>query len=45
MSRQSKLLDRATVCERVMSLSSDPVKKETFKRLRDMWIALQGGGI
>ena len=40
MSRQSELFDRASECERLMRLTSDPVKKQTFKQLRDMWIAL-----
>ena len=40
MSEQSKLFDRAAHCARLMNLSSDPVNKETFRRLRDMWIVL-----
>jgi hypothetical protein len=34
------LFERAADCERLMNLSSDPTKKQTFKQLRDMWIAL-----
>lgn len=40
MSRQSELLDRAAECQRLMDLSSDPKKKQTFRQLRDMWIEL-----
>jgi hypothetical protein len=40
VSRQSELFDRASECERLMNLASDTVKKQTFKQLRDMWIAL-----
>ena len=40
MSEQSKLFDRAAHCARLMNLSSDPVNKETFRQLRDMWIVL-----
>jgi hypothetical protein len=40
MSRQLKVFDRAAVCERVMNWSSDPLRKENFKQLHDMWIGL-----
>jgi hypothetical protein len=34
------LFDRATECDRLMNLASDPSKKEALKKLRDMWMAL-----
>jgi hypothetical protein len=39
-SRQPKLFQRAAECARLMNLSSDPIQKQTFRQLRDMWIAL-----
>jgi len=40
MSGQADLFDRAAECERLMDRASDPIKKETWKRFRNMWIAL-----
>ena len=40
MSSRSGLFRRAIECERLMNLSSNPAKKQIFKQLRDMWIAL-----
>ena len=40
MNLQSTLFDCAAICEWLMDLSSDPGKKETFRQLRDKWIAL-----
>ncbi len=37
---QADLFDRAAECERLIAAASDPIKKETWKRFRDMWIAL-----
>jgi hypothetical protein len=40
MSRQSELFGRAAECERLMGLSSDPVRKQSFQELRNLWVAL-----
>jgi hypothetical protein len=40
MPHQSQLFERAAECSRRIHLTQDPVKKQTFKQLRDMWIAL-----
>jgi hypothetical protein len=40
MLRQADLFKRATDCERAFSAEVDPFRKNAFKILRDMWIAL-----
>jgi hypothetical protein len=40
MPDQSEFFDRAAECERLMNVAADSIMRETFKQLRDMWIAL-----
>jgi hypothetical protein len=40
MSSQSELFDRAAECERLMDAASDSDKKQIYRQLHDMWMAL-----
>lgn len=40
MSAQSEIFRQAAECDRRGKAASDPVKKEIYMRLRDMWVWL-----
>jgi len=40
MPRQSELFQRAAECDRLVNDEPDPIRKQTLKYVRDMWIAL-----
>jgi hypothetical protein len=45
MSSQFEMFECAAECERLMDAASDPLKKQTLEKLRDMWIALANEGV
>jgi hypothetical protein len=40
MGSKSELFSRAARCERLMKITSDPMRKEILQQLREMWLAL-----
>ena len=43
MTKQSELYDRAAECEQQMKIVTDPVRRQAYMLLRDMWIMLANG--
>jgi hypothetical protein len=45
MTKQSELYDRAAECEQQMKIVTDPVRRQAYMLLRDMWIMLANGSV